>query len=270
MRYAHILNAVLHEPWMITPQGHALIVTLLQSRLSAIGESEAADRSGFFKEKLPSMAVGNGAAVIPIYGVLGNKLSLVEKSCGATDYHDIDRDLREAQARDEVKRIIFDINSPGGQVAGLAGLAARIANSSKRTMAFVSGEGASAALYLATAAQEIFAERGSLLGSVGTVFPFVDQTEAFAKEGLKVQLITSSLSPLKGTAWPGTSLSPQQRDYLQGLVDQMDADFRGFVKQRRSTVHDEALRGNMYSAAEAKRMNVIDGVVDGIDDLLRR
>jgi ClpP class serine protease len=273
MRYAHIVKAVVSEPWLITPQAHGAIVQLLKSKLGAsAGEVMDATRSGFKDEPLPSMTVQNGIAAIPIRGILANRVSPIEKSCGVTDYADIDRDLKEAVSRQDVKAIVLDIDSPGGAVAGLSALAHRVSAihsgpNGKRIVAYTGGEMASAALFLGVGAQAVYADRGALIGSVGTVLPFIDESEAFAKEGLKVQLITSTKSPLKGTAWPGTSLSDEQRTYLQNLVDQMDADFRGFVKQHRPRVSDEALRGQIYPSAEALKMGMVDAVVAGIEDV---
>src|SRR5687767_10625454 len=144
MRYARIIKAVTAEPWFMTPEGHAAIVRLLNSKLGDGDKDGApldAQRLGYKGEPLPSMTVANGVATIPIYGVLGRGLSPIEKSCGACDYRDVDRDLTEAQSREDVRAIVLDIDSPGGAVAGLEGLAHRIAEihngpKSKRVVAF--------------------------------------------------------------------------------------------------------------------------------------
>lgn len=256
MKFYHIIHAVFNEPWLIKPSAHKTIQDLVNSKLAGI------EIEGISLPEPPALKVENGIATIPIDGVIGRKLGLIEKACGAVGVEEISGWIKEAEENHEVKGIIFDIDSPGGTVGGVPELAEEIKNIKKPKIAFTSGQMASAAYWLATGADAIFATQSADIGSIGVYLPFYDQVKAYENEGIKVELIKAG--KYKGTGFPGTSLNEDQREDLQKGVNQIYELFKAAVTQKRN-VSDEAMQGQSFLAHEAQESNLIDGQVRGIE-----
>jgi signal peptide peptidase SppA len=267
MKFQRILEAVHFKPWLITPTAHASIKQLLDTRLN---ESIKQDPSrvrlerpseDFFGNDLPVMTVENGLATIPIHGVVGNRLGTIEKSCGAVGVEDISNDLQSALVDPSVKAILLDINSPGGTVTGVPELANEIAFAAtkKPIYGFTDGQMASAAYWIGSSARWLYASQSADIGSIGVYLPWIDQSAAYAMEGLKVDLIKNSGGTYKGAGFPGTSLTEDQRDQLQDSVDHIFLMFAEHVMSNRK-INEEALRGQTFMGDHAAAMNLIDGV----------
>lgn len=149
MRLAHVIDAVMNRPWAITTEGHRSIVWALEKKLAKgmIEASEAdvnrilsVDREGMFG-KLESKTVKGTTAYIPVYDILSRRVSRIEKSCGVTDYADIQADLSESANDPNVSTILLCIDSPGGTVSGLYECfdAIEKANAIKPVIAFTGG-----------------------------------------------------------------------------------------------------------------------------------
>jgi ClpP class serine protease len=114
----------------------------------------------------------------------------------------------------------------------------------------------SAAYNIAVSCDKIFGSVGSTWGSIGTIIPWLDQSAAYAEQGLSWEPITSG--PLKG-AGMGPSLTPAQRASLQQLVDDSFEQFKGNVLRNRR-IADEFMTGAAYLAPRAKAANLIDEI----------
>lgn len=159
----------------------------------------------------------DGVAIIPVKGPLMRSFSF-----WAWSYEEIGRDLRLAQADRGVRSIILDIDSPGGLVAGCSDLAAAIRTSGPKPVeAFVGGMAASAAYWLASAADRIVVGSGAILGSVGAVIEYVDIEPMFEKMGARIVRIVSAQSPNKRL----DPDSPEGKAEMQALVDASGKQF---------------------------------------------
>lgn len=266
MRYAHIIEAVSRRPWMITPEAHASILMVLDRKLKGEAQQQAADRVGGLGEDLPSMEIREGIAVIPVYGILARGVSAIEKSCGVCDYGDIETDLLEARNNPDVVGIVLNIDSPGGTVNGLFELSEEIKTTSdmKPTVAHTSGQMCSAAYYIASACSAITASQSASIGSVGVIMQVLDETKAFEMEGLKVETFRSD--PMKAVGARGTSLSDDQRKYLQDMVDESANAFKDHVRRNRGKVEDSTLDGRVFTAETAKRLGLIDKIARSVEE----
>jgi signal peptide peptidase SppA len=126
-------------------------------------------------------------------------------------------------------------------------------------VAQVAGMAASAAYYLAAQADKIYAGRMDLVGSIGTVLPMEDLSRLYAAAG--VEMLTFATGPFKGAGWPGTEITPAQREYFQGITDAFFADFLAAVRRGRKVEGLKAVAdGRVFLAAEAKANGLIDGI----------
>ena len=85
MKLSHVLDAVHNHPWLISPATHANIAKVIDAKLAGtLAQREGVDMCGDAVE-MDQMEIENGIACIPISGVIGRKLSLMEKGFGCCD-----------------------------------------------------------------------------------------------------------------------------------------------------------------------------------------
>lgn len=146
--------------------------------------------------------IADGIATIPVRGVLTKAFSWWNYWLGWSAYDQLAHDVEAALKNPDVRGIILGIDSPGGQVDGLAELAsliydARRAVGAKPIIAHVDGMAASAAYWLASAAQRVVLTPTAMAGSIGVVFSFVDWSGAWEQLGVRTKEIVSTQSPKK-------------------------------------------------------------------------
>ena len=206
----------------------------------------------------------DGTGVIPIAGVIGKGLSPIEKMTGAVDVNAIADAIDEFSANPQVTRIAFQVSSPGGTVTGVEELANKVRNISKPTMAYTDSEMASAAYWIASAADKVVASPSSTVGSIGVYMTIADMTEMAKAQGIKMVVIKSG--KFKGAGIPGTSLSEEQVANLQQGVDEIHADFKAAVLQTRKLVKAEDMEGQVFSGKQAAQRNLITGLADSFSE----
>jgi signal peptide peptidase SppA len=206
----------------------------------------------------------DGTGVIPIAGVIGKGLSPIEKMTGAVDVNAIAEAIDEFSANPQVTRIAFQVASPGGTVTGVEELANKVRNISKPTMAYTDSEMASAAYWIASAADKVVASPSSTVGSIGVYMTIADMTEMAKAQGIKMVVIKSG--KFKGAGIPGTSLSEEQVSNLQQGVDEIHADFKASVLQTRKLVKAEDMEGQVFSGKQAAQRNLVTGLADSFNE----
>jgi ClpP class serine protease len=247
----HILTAIQSELWAITPEALQQVVAIAQG----FGDPEAlAAKLGKPLTNTRTVTVRDGVAVVPVIGPIMRYANVFTEISGATSIQMLATDLQAAVDDPAIKAIILEIDSPGGQVAGVSEFAAQIraANSIKPVVAYISDTGASAAYWIAASAGSIVASDTARIGSIGVVM----QASIEADAGT-VKFI-SSQSPLKHAS-PGTDSGKTQ---YQKTVDSLAevfigavADFRGVSRE---TVIANFGNGGMLIAADAISAGMAD------------
>ena len=187
-----------------------------------------------------------------------------QPSFGGTSTVQLRRDIRAAARDPNVSGILLDIDSPGGTVAGTADLAAevRAARRKKPVWAHLDDLGASAAYWVASQADQVFAnDKSALVGAVGTLMTVYDMSGAAEKDGVKALVFATG--PLKGAGTPGAPVSEEHAAYFQKLVDAEQENFDAAVKTGRgmNAAQLAAVRtGGVFTAAEAQNLKLIDGI----------
>ena len=255
MKFQRVIEQVFYRPWLITPGGYAAVRKLVEGRiLRANGEGyEMLDGMTAKREEME--IDGQGIAHICIEGTLAKGISPIEACCGAHDYEWITEDLEDA-IEANVRGILLEINSPGGNCTGCSEVVDIIQGLKVPIVAFSDDTACSAAYNIAVSCDKVYGSIGSTWGSIGTIIPWLDQSAAYAEQGLSWDPITSG--PLKG-AGMGPSLTPAQRASLQQMVDDSFDQFKSNVLRNR-LVPDEYMTGAAYLAPRAKLGNLIDGI----------
>jgi signal peptide peptidase SppA len=214
----------------------------------------------------PKMTMaGGGVAVIPIEGVLCRKPSVIELSLGAEDIANV-LDMVNKVANDpNVKAAVLNIDSPGGFVTGGPEVADAVARmkKSKPCVAWTGGSMCSLAYWIGSQASEIVSSRSASVGSIGVYTALTDTAKAAEMAGLRVEVFANKEGIHKGMGIPGTSLTPEQRDYIQSRMQSSFDDFKAAVTATRGPLKAETLRGQSFSGQKAR----LAGLVDRLGDL---
>lgn len=204
---------------------------------------------------------GQRVAVIPVAGMLMKAVGSMDAGTSTVQTR---RDIRKAAADPEVSAILLAVDSPGGTVSGTADLAAevRAAAKQKPTWAFVEDLCASAAYWVASQADRIFANNPTaLVGSIGTLAVVYDLSAAAAEQGVKA--LVFGTGPLKGAGIPGAEVTEDQQAYFRGIVEDAQRSFDAGVRKGRSMTDRqlEAVKtGGVFGATEALSLKLIDGI----------
>lgn len=206
----------------------------------------------------------NGIAFIPVQGMLLHKYNYSWE--GATGYDYIRSRFDAALLDDDVKGIVFNVDSPGGQVAGNFELCDHIhANRDKKPMmALVDTMAYSGGYSLASAVGNIVATPSGGAGSIGVVMMHVSVARAMKSYGVDVNLIYAGAHKVDGS--PFKELSEDARTRFQAGVDRSYDQFVSLVARNRGLDADavKATEALTYDAQEAKRIGLIDAVQEPI------
>jgi signal peptide peptidase SppA len=249
-------DRLLNTPLLIHPAKAQIILGLLSGRIgldaslfTAEDGMDAPEANRFTGSARRAdgttsmMRTVDGIAVIPVLDTLVNRGAWLDSRSGLTSYEGIAAQLRVAGSDPEVRSVLLDISSPGGEAAGMAGLAdlIRSVRQTRPVTAFVNDMAASAAYGLASAANEIVISPTSIVGSIGVVMLHADRSGELAAQGVKPTLIFAGSHKVDGN--PFEPLSDAVRADLQASVD---AHYRQFL----DTV--EAGRGRKLTAGMAR------------------
>jgi signal peptide peptidase SppA len=220
-----VWNRITGDPWAITE-------TAMQTILSvAARENESpeavASKLGRELQNTYNATERDGVAILPVTGPLFRYANIFTSISGATSYELIAKDFRIALDNPQIKAIILDIDSPGGEVNGVSELSSMIyeARGKKPIIAYASGDAASGAYWIASAADEIVVSETSALGSIGVVGMYRADDE-----NNKTIEIVSSQSPHKRL----DVSSDEGRIRLQARIDSMADVFINAIARHRN------------------------------------
>ena len=198
--------------------------------------------------------LADGVAIIDVQGVLLRDEDGLAEFFGGASTVRISRQIAEALADESVKSILLYINSPGGQVNGTAELADQIyaARQVKPVTAYISGDGYSAAYWLASQAGKIYMHSAAGAGSIGVCYPV--ETENYTT------WLVSDVSPNKHPEVAGEA----SRAQMQTMLDDLGSIFVDAVARGRGITRDEVLSrfggGDIFIALKAVDRGLADEV----------
>ena len=161
-----------------------------------------------------------------------------------------------------IKAIVLRIDSPGGGVASSQEIyeeVRRIRSGGKLVVASLGSVAASGGYYVACVANRIFANAGTVTGSIGVIVQLANAAELLRKIGVESTVITSG--PFKDSGTPTRALRPKERQVFQALVDDVYQQFIEAVAQGRNLSLDEvrqAADGRIYTGRQAKDLRLVD------------
>jgi signal peptide peptidase SppA len=210
-------------------------------------------------------AVTNASiAVVPVLGPLVARGDWLTELFGASVYGEVGEAIETALTDPAVRGVVMEIDSPGGEVAGMFDLVDRLtslrAAAGKPLWAVASESATSAAYAIASAAERIYVTRTGEVGSIGIVAAHLDQSSADAKAGLAWTFIHAGAHKLDGN--PHQPLSDPARAAIQADVDALYGELVDLVARNRNLA-PETVRAT-EAAIYRGRAGVAIGLADRI------
>ncbi|MFA6064343.1 MAG: signal peptide peptidase SppA [archaeon] len=163
-------------------------------------------------------------ALIKISGELSTESSLsLFSGASGTSSSEIVGYLDEIKNDSSIKGVIFEINSPGGSGVASDEIAQAIRDLNKPTVSFVRELGASGAYWVASETDYIFANRASLVGSIGVISGWLDYSDLLSDFNVKYQRFVAGADKDFGT--PYRHVTPEEEARFQAQLDELHTVF---------------------------------------------
>jgi capsid assembly protease len=257
----HVASRVLNTPLLITPAKFDAILQFLGPRIGLeIPEHVAA--ADLSKPKSRRNDSGDGIGVILVHGTLVHRSSGFDGYSGLTSYETIRSQFREAVVDSSIEAILLDIDSPGGEVAGVFDLVDEIyaARGVKPIYAVANESAFSAAYAIASAADRVFLPRTGGVGSIGVLYVHADRSGFNEKTGFKYTPIFAGAR--KNDFSPNDPLSEEARSLAQSQIDEIYGVFVRTVARNRgiSEARVRATDAAMFQGEGAVSQGLADEV----------
>jgi protease IV len=220
-----------------------VVISLIYMTLRANGH-EAAEFNGF----------GDRIAVVDLEGVILSPQPVVGQ-------------MKRFADDSSVKAIILHVNSPGGGVAASEEIfreVKRIREEKKKPVVVsIETVGASGAYYISSAATKIYADNGSIVGSIGVIAQWVNYGDLL--KWAKLKDVVLKTGEFKDTGNPARDLTPAEQAYMQSLIENMYGQFVRAVATGRNLKVDDVkaiANGKVWTGEQALPMKLIDNIGD--------
>ncbi len=196
------------------------------------------------------------------------KIGVVEIFGPIMQSDDVVAQIQKFAEDGSIKAIILRIDSPGGAVAPSQEIYDAVvkARRSKKVVASMATLAASGGYYIAIGADKVFANPGTITGSIGVIMGFVDLRDLMKKVGVEANVVKSG--EFKDIGANDRPFTAADRKVLQGVIDDVYAQFvsavakgRGMSEEKVKTLAD----GRIYSGHQAKELGLVDKL-GGFDD----
>jgi len=228
--------------------GVSLVVTNLSNSKYSLGTA-----GGFFSQS------GIGAVVVVVQGEIHSG----ESTYDSTGSDTLLRELRDIGENSNIKGILLEINSPGGTVAASQEIfhELMVLRKTKKIVVSMKDVAASGGYYIASAADSIFAQNGTITGSIGVISFSPNVKNLLEKYGVSIK--TYKAGKYKDIFSPFRDATSEEEDMIG---KQMQDTYRRFVEDvaqgRNRTVKsiEELAEGKIYSGEDAFRNKLVDDI----------
>lgn len=213
------------------------------------------------------LLVGTVAALLLVFGdglPGGEKVAVVELQGIILESDLLVRQLRAYQDNPSVRAVVLRINSPGGVVGPAQEIHAavlRVRKAGKPVVASLGAVAASGGYYVATAADRIYANPGTLTGSIGVIMQMANVEGLLKKVGVNYVVVKSG--QFKDLGNFARTMTPEERKVLQTLLDDVYEQFVDAVAQGRGIDRKQVRSfadGRIVSGQQAKELGMVDAL----------
>lgn len=273
MKYAHVARYVMETPWAILRSKLDEIEAILQFHMEGnkFTPEELRARLGEPFQQ-PESAKRGAVAVLPLRGVIAHRMGGMSEMSGAMSTERFSSMFRQALADESISAILIDVDSPGGTIAGVTELANEIhaARGRKPIVAHVNALAASAAYWIASAADRIESTPSGQVGSIGVITTeHIDTSKADERDGITRTVVSAGKYKAEGHG----PLTDEAKAALQAMVDDAYGVMVKDIARGRNvdvaTVRGGFGEGRIVSAKEALKGGMIDRIAT-LDETLAR
>lgn len=290
-RYAHIAQRVFDTPLMYDSRkaeaflhglgsriaGDTVVINNAAGMVDHVGGGDGRPLAGkignglerfIAKRGLAPFDMVGGVALIPIEGSLVHKGGWLGSYSGETSYQGLQAQIALARQMPEVKGVVFETDSYGGEVNGGFETAAAIAALSreKPTIAILTDFAYSAGYLLASQARQIIMPEFGGAGSIGVIMMHADYSGALAASGINVTIIRAGARKADGNPYERLPAALAAR--WQALAEEMRQTFATTVakgrKGRLTKAQALATEAEAFTAKEALSMGLVDAIADPV------
>lgn len=277
-----ILQAAAGRVWLIEPRKAREIAAVLALR--AHGQPRAWEGDAAPEQQMAADTIEGRRGAVHVLRIMGTimpRATIMSEMSGGTSMDRFQKAFRQAADDPNASAIVIEIDSPGGMVDQVPETA-RMIHAARRAnrpiIAVANSLAASAAYYLAAAADEIVVTPSGNVGSIGVYVLLDDLTKYMEKEGIKRTIVREG--PRKIEANPFEPLSDEGRAALQAEIsytyDMFTSDiakFRGVpkavVRADPESAEEHMGGGRVYNAREALRLRMADRIATFDDTLMQ-
>ena len=204
----------------------------------------------------------DSVAIVDVHGSLVNRGAWLNSNSGLTSYEGIGAQVDAARVDPEIASVILDIDSPGGEAAGMFGIAEKVRQLAavKQVIAVVNDIACSAAYGIASGATEIVISPISLTGSIGAVMVHADHSGQLENAGIKPTILQKGAQKTYGH--PFGALEPEAFAALDKILSVLYEQFLGTIAMGRGS----RLSADAARKTEARIFIGEDAIAAGIAD----
>ncbi len=241
-----------------------LLLVLVSCVLAVIDISFKIKSSEQREISIPVPEFGPGVGVVRIYGVINVSDSGGSYFSMAAGSDAIVKKLSKLGDDGRIKAIVLRINSPGGTVAAVQEIFAKLMELRKKNIVLVASMGdmaASGGYYIASACNHIVANQGTVTGSIGVVAAAPNIKGLFEKLGIKMNVIKSGR--YKDILSSYREMSPDEKEIIQEMIDSSYLQFLKDVSLGRNIAISDIkpyADGRVMNGETALKYKLIDGI----------
>ncbi len=201
---------------------------------------------------------------------LGEKIGVVQIEGLIADSREISDQIEELSNDDDIQAVVLRIDSPGGGVAASQEIyqAVHKLRKKKKVVASMGSVAASGGYLIATAAERIVANPGTITGSISAVMHFPDVQELMKKVGVRSSVVKSG--KFKDIGSPAREMTTEERQLIQSIVDDIYDHLVQTISENRKIPLENIRRiadGRIFSGRQALQLKLVDemgGLQDSI------
>ena len=201
--------------------------------------------------------------------LFGPRVAIVELEGLIAETDDLVRELRQHRDNPSVRAVVIRINSPGGVVAPTQEVydaLLRVREAGKPVVASLGAVAASGGYYAAVAADQIYANPGTLTGSIGVIMQLANVDTLLKKVG--VDFVVVKAGQFKDIGNPARAMTPEERRVVQSLLEDVHGQFIEAVARGRKLDRSAVVQfadGRVFSGTQALGLRMIDAL-GGLED----
>lgn len=239
--------------------GIVIIVLIIGAALASIFVSAPKQSEAIY-------SLNSTIGVVTIEGVIGENTSVFGIS---QNQNDPVEQIRRAQEDNTVKAVVVRINSPGGSAAKSEEIyteLTKLKKTGKKVIVSMGDAAASGGYMAASAGDIIVANPATITGSIGVIMEYTNYEGLYSKLGLKSVTIKSAEH--KDIGSPTRDLTPEEKEILQGIINDTFNQFLEIVSEGRKMPMDKVKAladGRIFTGRQAIKLGLVDKLGDFYD-----